>query len=97
MQLEIELLTELDTLSQTDSMYDLIRIYEESQKLEGFVQSMSRCGGFLLDCQDIDIDNNERLLGLTRTLERLIDCHMLQSSKKVPQGKKSEPPQNRPS
>jgi hypothetical protein len=34
-----------------------------------------------MESQEVDICNNERMLGLVQHLERLIDCHMLQSSK----------------
>jgi hypothetical protein len=79
-QLEIELLIELDG-SPDQPLRDLDRIFEESQRLQGFVSSSSKFGGFLADSQDIDLVNNERMLKFVHNLQKLIDCHMLQSSK----------------
>jgi hypothetical protein len=64
--------------------HDLRRIYEESQKLQGFVMLCNKFGGFLGEVQEIDVDNNERMLSLVKYLTRLIDSHMLQSSKSAP-------------
>jgi hypothetical protein len=44
----------------------------------------NKFGGFLGEVQEIDVDNNERMLSLVKYLTRLIDSHMLQSSKSAP-------------
>lgn len=83
-QLELELLIELESFNQDEDLMDLYRLYEETQKLQGFIITCTKFGGFFTDCQEIDLDVNERLLGFIRSLHRLVECHMLQSSKPAP-------------
>ena len=50
----------------------------------GDISIGNKFGGFLGEVQEIDVDNNERMLSLVKYLTRLIDSHMLQSSKSAP-------------
>jgi hypothetical protein len=47
-QLELELLGQVG--NHQDSMADLFRIYEETQKLQGFILTCTKFGGFFCDC-----------------------------------------------